>query len=253
MSKFPGSPQEDYVWGKEVERKLALLDTASRNLNALVTSNNSRVGALFTAQQQLSAQQAVLETTQNDLLITQGALSVAQSGLLVAQTELQKQVDFLAHQTVSAESYPEDLTTKGPYSSQQNYTWIAYNETADASITLVIPQSGKLAVQAGGYLSGHSNNYATATCFIGIESLYENGTVHSEPYPGDGNYLEVWGSNTNVGQAGSGHLHVRGGFPPGETMTFRCRRGFNVRAGSSGYSATFYFQGTSLSISKIGM
>jgi hypothetical protein len=123
----------------------------------------------------------------------------------------------------------------------------------DATLTVVIPTSGKLAVLAGGYLKSYVTNYAQITSFIGVEVLYQDGSIQSPPFIGDGNIMEVWGVNNSIAQAGSGHLHVWGGFPPGETMTFRCRRGFMVSAGSSGYSATTYFQGTSLFISKVGM
>ena len=167
----------------------------------------------------------------------------------------QSQVNFLANQTVSAEAAPGAVTTitTNPATVAVADTWLPFSAAADATVTLTTSSTGRVAVQCGGYIYVASANYPIARGFIGIEILAANGvTVVRAPLNGDGNLTAVWGANDSIVNANSGHRH-EWLLTPSTQYTFRCRRGYSVAAGSAGAVATTSFQGTALTVEKLGM
>ena len=167
---------------------------------------------------------------------------------------IQTQVAFLAGQTVSAEAAPGALTTRttNPATVDVADTWLAFDAAADASCSLTTSSTGRLAVQAGGYLWLAASNFCTARGYIGVEILDSLGVVVRNPGSGDGNYSTIWGANNSNVFVGSGHRH-EWLMTPNTLYTLRCRRGYSVGAGSAGAVATTAFQGTAISVTKLGM
>jgi len=168
------------------------------------------------------------------------------------------QVDFLAGQTLSAEASPGSSTTitTNPATSSVPQTWLPFNAAADASRTVTTSSTGKLEVQAGGFIFVQSINACTQYGFIGVEILSADGTVQVRaPGNGDGNFATIQGPPT-VGVAitntSSGQRH-EWTLSPNTTYVLRCRRGYRVDAGSTGAIGVVSFQGTALSVTKIGM
>jgi len=166
----------------------------------------------------------------------------------------QGSLDFLAAQTVSAEASPGSLTTvtTNPATSGVANTWVPFDSSADASCQLTTSSTGRIAVQAGGYLWLAASNFCTQYGYIGVEILDANGNQLREPHNGDGNMSSLWGQNNSALNANSGHRH-EWQLTPWTTYTLRCRRGYAVGAGSTGAIAIVSFQGTALSITKLGM
>lgn len=165
------------------------------------------------------------------------------------------QVDFLAGQTVSAEAAPGAVTTitTNPATASIPDTWLPFNAAADASRTFTTSSTGRVAVQAGGYLYLGAVNFATQHGFIGIEILAADGVTQVRPpHSGDGNWCSIWGASNAALNASSGHRH-EWDLDPNTTYTMRCRRGYAVQAGNAGATATVAFQGTAISVTKIGM
>ena len=165
----------------------------------------------------------------------------------------QATVDYVLGQVVSAEAAPSgvtalefpDATTDVPA------TWLPFDPTADASVTITTSSTGLVAVQAGGYLGLYSVGYRTAAGYIGVEIL-KGGVQVRPPLNGDGNFATNWSVNGYITQANTGHRH-QWLLDANTTYVLRCRRGFGVGAGPSGAFARIDFQGTALVVSKIGM
>lgn len=175
-------------------------------------------------------------------------------GLASVAKSLAPQVEFLLNQTVSAEAAPGSLTTMATNPAAANVadTWVAFDAAADAQVTITTSSTGRVAVQAGGYLWLYSKDFATARGFIGVEILNSSGGVVRSPANGDGNLATVWGANNTQTQVSTGHRH-EWPLTPNTQYTLRCRRGYAVGAGSATSAATTAFQGTALSVSLIGM
>lgn len=167
---------------------------------------------------------------------------------------IRDQIEFLAGQTVSAESVPGTVTTRStnPATAAVADTWVPFDDTADAAVTIRTSSTGRLAVQAGGYLWLYATNFCTARGFIGVEILNAAGGVVRSPGNGDGNMAAVWGVNNANTFVGTGHRH-EWQLQPNKVYTLRCRRGYSVTAGNAGAAASTSFQGTALSVTKLGM
>jgi hypothetical protein len=224
---------------KSLAPQVADIAAAQAQLQLVVADLTSQQGQLTAAQAALAAQQTALTTAQADLTTAQAAIAA--------------QVAFLAGQTASAEAVPGSLTTvtTNPATSNVNDTWVAYNSAADATVTITTSSTGKLIFQAGGYLSVYSLNFAYARGFIGVEILQAGSQVRA-PGNGDGNFTSVWDANAQIINANAGHQHMVT-LSPNTTYTLRCRRGWSVGAGNAGAIATTVFQGTSLTVTKLGM
>lgn len=166
----------------------------------------------------------------------------------------QGQLDFLLGQTVSAEAAPVSLTSVSinPATSNVPETWIPFDADADAQVTLTTSSTGRIAVLAGGSIGLYSAGYCYTYGFVGVEILDALGQVVQGAAPGDGNHSMVWSANGYVLGAGSGHRH-EWELDPNTLYTLRCRRGYSVGAGPSGAIAGIDFQGTALSVTKLGM
>lgn len=165
------------------------------------------------------------------------------------------QVDFLLNQQVSQEATPGTITAINinPATTDVPVTWLPFDPTADASVTVVTSSTGRLAVQCGGYIGLWSTNFCYASGYIGIEILYPDGVVFKGPSEGDGNTSTVWSSNFFEGKAGSGHRHEWAWFAPNSEYTLRVRRGYEIGAGQPGAQARIDFQGTAIAVEKLGM
>ena len=61
-------PPESALWGREVERRLSVLELSASNLSTAVNVNNTRIGSILTTQRELTSAQADLTATQAFLL-----------------------------------------------------------------------------------------------------------------------------------------------------------------------------------------
>lgn len=178
--------------------------------------------------------------------LREGMASVARS--------FSPQVSFLLGQTVAAEVAPGAITTIviDPATSDVPLTWLPFDPAADAVVALTTSSTGRIAVQAGGFIGLYSANFSYAYGYIGVEILDGTGTQVRPPYDGDGNLSTVWGERNFQVNANSGHRH-EWTLSPDTSYTLRCRRGYQVGAGNAGAEARVGFQGTALDVTKIGM
>lgn len=164
------------------------------------------------------------------------------------------QLDFLAGQTASAEASPPAFTTITLDGSVDvPDSWVPFDPAADAQVTITTSSTGRVAVQAGGYVIVESVTWPIVYGYVGVEVLAANGTQVRAPQGGDGNTQVVQTyADTTVGSAGAGHRH-EWLLAPNTSYTLRCRRGYSVGAGNAGATAIIRFQGTALSVTKLGM
>lgn len=165
-----------------------------------------------------------------------------------------RQVAFLLGQSVSAEAVPGAVTqvTTNPATSNVSDTWVAFDAAADASVTVTTSSTGRLAVQAGGYVWLSVTNGCSATGFIGVEILDAGSVQVRAPLNGDGNLSSISGASNTALNVAAGHRH-EWALTPNTTYTLRCRRGYSVGAGSAGAVASTAFQGTGISVTKLGI
>jgi len=242
-------PPQSALWGRDVEKRLRALEANDKKLSALITSSNNRVDAILSAQSTIAQTQALIQSAQETIATTQTALATMQSSL-------NTQVQFLADQTVSGETAPSDFTTITftAFTEDIPLTWLPYDPAADTELQIHIPSTGKVSVQASGFISVLAENSSLSSGFIGVEVLDEDGDPVKNPTRGDGIIVE-WGV-TNDGQvtiASTGQAHVWSFLHPGALYTFRTRRGYYAATAGLSSNATIQFQGTGLTISKVGM
>ena len=188
------------------------------------------------------------------LLARIGELEAQLRMVAAAAAGSQGQLDFLLGQTVSAEAAPVSFTsvTVDPATSNVPETWVPFDADADAQVTLTTSSTGRIAVLAGGSIGLYSAGYCYSYGLVGVEILDELGTVVRGPLSGDGNRTMLWSGNGYVLNSGSGHQH-EWALTPDTPYTMRCRRGYSIGAGPSGAVAGIDFQGTALSVTKLGM
>lgn len=160
---------------------------------------------------------------------------------------------FLSGQTISAEATPSLTSiTIDPADSDIPATWLPFDPAADAAVSITTSPSGRVAVQAGGYLGLYSSSYPYVNAFIGVEVLTPAGVQVREPQEGDGNFALLWDGNGFQVNSATGHRH-EWLLTANTSYTLRCRRGFSIGAGTAGAVARIDFQGTAIAVSKIGM
>lgn len=170
-----------------------------------------------------------------------------------ASSGSQANLAFLLGSTISAEATPAlTSVTINPADSNVPTTWLSYDPAADAAVTITAPPTGRVAVQAGGYLGLYSSSYPYVNGFIGVEVLDQAGAQVRAPQQGDGNYALLWSGNGYTVNTATGHRH-EWMLTGNSTYTLRCRRGFSIGAGTAGAVARVDFQGTAIAVSKIGM
>jgi len=202
----------------------------------------------------LDAPQVGDDSGLRNLLRRVGDLETLVRQVAAASSGSQGQLDFLAGQTVSAEASPGAATTitTNPAIAAVSTTWVEFDPTADAAVTLTTSSTGRIAIQAGGFLWMSSYQFAAAYGYIGIEILDGAGAQVRPPANGDGNFSSIWGSNNALSNASSGHRH-EWLLTPNTAYALRCRRGYGVGAGLADAIATTAFQGTAISVTKLGM
>lgn len=166
------------------------------------------------------------------------------------------QVDFLFSQDVFAEATPGGLTSIDidPATTDVPLTWLDYDPAADATVTITTSSTGRVAVQAGGWLGLFSAGFCYAHAFIGVQVVDATGFEARPPLDGDGNMSVEWSEYSYRGTAATGHRH-EWQLAPNTRYDLRCRRGYQVGAGDPADNpvAGMYFQGTALNVTLIGM
>ncbi len=164
------------------------------------------------------------------------------------------QVDFLLSQEAIATAVPGGRTviTQTPPVTTGDM-WLAFDPSADASVTITTSSTGNVAFQAGGFMQVYVIAWATVLGYIGVEILDSNGEQIRPPGTSDGNILSLWGDTIQYINSSSGMLHEVS-LVPNTEYVFRCRRGYAFKAGIDVIaSAEIQFNDTGISVRNLGM
>lgn len=214
----PSLPPESAQWGRSVEERLKESSLIARNLGTLIHGVRANLSSL--------------------------------TGV----------VGFLSDQTRSVETTPSTVTSvmaelTSPDDNQ--YIYYSFEPGRDAEVVFTTSGTGKIMYQAGGWLGADSYSYATAETTIGVriykgrDALPENSVLYAW---NGGATIRLRNHNLSQTLAATGHLHSLTLEPRTEYVarTFRGWR-FTYQTDVGGtQNATSFWQGASLSITKIG-
>ena len=206
-------PPGSQMWARDLESRLARIETSANNLNTLIASSNNRVNSLLTV---------------NEHLLHQTEISEASPPVVSS-------------------------TKRNPITTSEPNTWVVSDPEAEASVALTTSSTGKVSLLTGAAVFAQGSGGCTTYTFTGVEiSLAATGAVVRPALYGSGPMVSSNGGFAGAYIAGQPKVwqllpntkyrfRVRRGFR------------FNVSNPTPTAYGIASWQGSTISVTKLGL